>query len=178
MTPHAPPVLPDLLMPGLLVVFCGTAAGTQSARRGHYYAGPGNKFWRMLHETGLTPRRLVPRKASELPALGIGLTDLAKHTSGPDASLRPEHLDLAAAVARLRVARPRILAFNGVKAARLWLGQPTGPVRLGAMPDPHRVADQLVALPSTSGAAGGTWDEKPWHQLGRTVRAIRAGVSP
>jgi G:T/U-mismatch repair DNA glycosylase len=44
-------VLPDLLRPGLRIVFCGTAAGTASARAGAYYAGPGNAFWPTLAGT-------------------------------------------------------------------------------------------------------------------------------
>ena len=50
-------VLPDVLAPDLRVVFVGTAAGARSAAVGHYYAGPGNRFWHTLHEIGLTPRR-------------------------------------------------------------------------------------------------------------------------
>src|SRR2546427_10087333 len=47
--------LPDLLAPSLRVVFVGTAAGRESAAK-CYYAGRGNRFWRTLHEVGLTPR--------------------------------------------------------------------------------------------------------------------------
>ena len=36
------PVLPDVLGPGLRIVFCGMAAGDRSAREGAYYADPGN----------------------------------------------------------------------------------------------------------------------------------------
>ena len=61
------PILPDLLPHNLKVVFCGTAAGTQSAQAGAYYAGRGNKFWRILHETGLTPRQLAPHEFPTLP---------------------------------------------------------------------------------------------------------------
>ena len=43
-------VLPDLLIPNLNVVFSGTAVATPSAERGHYYAGPGNKFWKLAGE--------------------------------------------------------------------------------------------------------------------------------
>lgn len=50
-------VLPDHLRPGLRVVFCGTAPGLISAARGHYYAGPGNAFWPLLHDAGFTPAR-------------------------------------------------------------------------------------------------------------------------
>ena len=41
-------VLPDILQPGLRVVFCGTAAGRASAKARAYYAGPGNSFWKTL----------------------------------------------------------------------------------------------------------------------------------
>ena len=56
------PVLPDLVRPGLRIVFCGTAAGTVSAARGAYYAHPQNKFWSALCAVGLTPRLLRPEE--------------------------------------------------------------------------------------------------------------------
>ena len=81
-------VLPDVLAPGLRVVFCGTAAGAVAARVGAPYAGPGNRFWWVLHEIGLTPRELRPQEFRELPRYGIGLTDVAKHASGSDTQPR------------------------------------------------------------------------------------------
>ncbi len=54
------PILPDVLAPGLDIVFCGTGAGAWSARVGAYYGKPGNKFWPTLHAVGLTPRRREP----------------------------------------------------------------------------------------------------------------------
>ncbi len=78
------PILPDVLAPGLRIVFCGTAAGTESARRRCYYAHPQNKFWRALHEVGLTDRRLDCSEFALLPQFGIGLTDIAKTASGMD----------------------------------------------------------------------------------------------
>ena len=65
-------VLPDLLVPGLRIVFCGSAAGAVSAAKGAYYAGPGNRFWRILHETGLTPMRLAPHELPDCRAWGLG----------------------------------------------------------------------------------------------------------
>ena len=82
-------VLPDLLQPGLRVVFCGTAAGTISALRGQYYAHPQNKFWPTLHGIGLTPRRLDPSEYPRLAEWGVGLTDIAKHVFGMDRQLPP-----------------------------------------------------------------------------------------
>lgn len=53
------PMLPDYLEPNLSVVFVGTSVATASAARGHYYAGPGNKFWELLWEAGLTADRML-----------------------------------------------------------------------------------------------------------------------
>ena len=58
-----------------------------AARVGAPYAGPGNRFWSILHETGLTPRLLLPQEFRDLPRYGIGLTDVAKLASGSDSSL-------------------------------------------------------------------------------------------
>ena len=58
--------LPDVLRPDLDVVFVGTAAGRRSAAVGAYYAHPGNRFWKTLHSTGLTPRLFAPDEFREL----------------------------------------------------------------------------------------------------------------
>ncbi len=65
-------VLPDVLEPGLRIVFCGTAAGHVSARRGAYYAHPQNRFWPALHAIGLTPRRLRARGLPRIAPMGPG----------------------------------------------------------------------------------------------------------
>jgi G:T/U-mismatch repair DNA glycosylase len=76
--------LPDQLRPNLRLVFVGTAASTRSARDGHYYAHPGNRFGRAIHEAGITPRRYEPSEFASLLALGIGFTDLSKSGAGMD----------------------------------------------------------------------------------------------
>jgi double-stranded uracil-DNA glycosylase len=59
-----PDVLQDVLQNSLRVVLCGTAAGTASARANAYYAHKQNKFWNILHETGLTPELLQPHSTA------------------------------------------------------------------------------------------------------------------
>ena len=54
-------VLPERLKPGLKLVFCGTAAGRQSALSGSYYANRQNKFWKTLQDVGLTPSQFPPQ---------------------------------------------------------------------------------------------------------------------
>jgi double-stranded uracil-DNA glycosylase len=159
-------VLPDVLAPGLSVVFCGTQAGAASARRSAYYAGPGNKFWSVLHAIGLTPRRLAPAEFREVLRYGIGLTDVAKHSSGPDSALRLANVDAAGLHARIAAHRPRVLAFNGKRAAQAILG--FGPLDYG--PQSRPVAEAAVfVLPSTSGAAAGFWSPEPWKEMAAAV---------
>lgn len=111
-------ILPDHLAPGLRVVFCGTAVGTTSASRGHYYAGPGNEFWTYLHEAGLTPRRLRPEEDAQIVEFGIGLTDLAKGiASSYDPGLR-NHYDVDDFTAKIERFGPRWVAFHGKTAAK------------------------------------------------------------
>lgn len=160
-------MLPDLLARGLKVVFCGTAAGHASARAGHYYAGPGNRFWPMLAETGLTPHQLRPQEDHLMPGLGYGLTDLAKGVSGmdrdiPAAAYAPEALaHLIAQVA------PQRLAFTSLTAAKIALGRnhPAGRAHAAAFPDLP-----IWVLPSPSGAARGHFQAAPWHDLAQDIR--------
>ncbi|WP_235907730.1 mismatch-specific DNA-glycosylase [Siccirubricoccus phaeus] len=167
--PPAPrPVLPDVLAPGLRVVFVGSAAGAVSAARGAYYAGPGNRFWPMLWETGLTPRLLAPGEFAELPRWGIGLTDLAKYESGADSALSRTAYDAAGLAARLRAAAPLVVAFNGRAPWRHFMESEAG--RGFVMASGH-AGCTMVALPSTSGAARRWWDPAPWHALAARLRA-------
>jgi double-stranded uracil-DNA glycosylase len=160
-------VLPDLLRPGLRIVFCGTAAGTASARAGAYYAGPGNRFWSVLHETGLTPVELVPTEFERLPEFGIGLTDICKILHGSDEEVGTVEFDLPRLEAQVSEAEPDNLAFNGKNAARAALERA---VEYG--PQEERIGGATVwVLPSTSGAARRFWSVEPWQELARSLVA-------
>ena len=161
------PILPDLLQPGLAVVFCGTAAGRRSAQEGAYYAHPGNLFWRALHTVALTPRLFAPAEFPLLPGLGIGLTDVAKHHMGNDSELPRDAFDVAALRERIDHHAPRLLAFTSKAAARAALGRA---VDYGLQEE--RIGQtRLFVLPSPSGQARGHWDIAPWHALAGLVRA-------
>jgi double-stranded uracil-DNA glycosylase len=158
----SPHVLPDLLKPGLKIVFCGTAAGTVSAARGAYYAHPQNRFWPALHAVGLTPRLIKPEEYAELPQWGLGLTDIAKHVSGMDRELPAGALggDACAALqAKIAAAEPRWLAFTSLTAGRRYLGRAAGFGEQG-----ERIGrTRLWVLPSPSPTAGWNWDSnKHW----------------
>jgi TDG/mug DNA glycosylase family protein len=173
--PTSPFVLPDLLRPGLKIVFCGTAAGTMSARRGHYYAHPQNKFWPTLHAIGLTPDRpFKPEEFSRLTDLGIGLTDIAKTVSGMDKELPSGSLGRLAREAlrqRMLTHQPAILAFTSLTAGRRFLG----PAADFGEQSATIGATRLWILPSSSPAANWNWraHEHWWRAVAE--EALRAG---
>jgi TDG/mug DNA glycosylase family protein len=146
-------VLPDLLAPGLDVVFCGTSVGDRSASIGHYYAGAGNDFWSLLAEAGITPERLVPESDASVFDLGVGLTDLVKLVaSSSDSKLRKNDFDVPGFERKIAAHCPRWVAFHGKGAARAYRGVSSGTSQpLGVQR--WAVADTNVfVVPSTSGS--------------------------
>jgi double-stranded uracil-DNA glycosylase len=148
------PMLRDLMRPGLSVVFCGTAVATASADLGHYYSGPGNKFWYLLHDAGFTPVRLRPEDDATLPEYGVGLTDLVKdvaqsHDRGLDFGGTP------VVAAHIVAAAPEWVAFNGQTAGRAAASQlglaRKKEIRLGEQPWSIGTS-RVFVLPSSSGA--------------------------
>lgn len=167
MTPRSDDhILPDILQGGLALVFCGTAAGTRSAREGAYYAHPGNLFWRALAEAELTPRLFAPQEFVQLPALGIGFTDLAKFHSGNDSELPRDAFDVPALAAKIERFAPRWLAFTSKHGAKAALGRAISDYGM----QPERIGTTRVfVLPSPSGQARGHWSIGPWLELAELV---------
>lgn len=114
-------LVPDVAAPGLRVLFCGINPGLMSAAAGHHFARPGNRFWPVLHASGFTPRLLKPAEQQELPAYGIGITNVVERASARADELTAEEFreggrQLAEKVRRLR---PAWLAVAGVTAYRV-----------------------------------------------------------
>jgi TDG/mug DNA glycosylase family protein len=159
-------VLPDVLAPGLKIIFCGSAAGTASAQARAYYAKPGNKFWPTLAEIGLTPAGLLPTEYPRVIEFGIGLTDMCKIEFGSDASLSGQGDDARAVRRKILRHKPRALAFNGKRAASVFFGCSTDYGRQKETVG----ATAVFVLPSTSGRAGSFWNVAPWRALAEFVR--------
>jgi TDG/mug DNA glycosylase family protein len=160
--------LADQLQPHLRLVFVGTAAGQRSADLGHYYAHPGNRFWRTLQEVGITPRRYEPHEFPALLSLGIGFTDVCKLGSGMDHQALAFPVDIPAFREKMQRYQPKIIAFTSKKAASLFYGRPTKAIALGRQPSQQDFPDVFV-LASPSGAASGSWTVQPWQELADTI---------
>lgn len=165
-------VLPDVLAPGLRVVFCGSAAGTKSAQVGAYYAGPGNRFWPTLYAIGLTPRLLAAPEFRNVREYGIGLTDIVKLRAGGDHLLAAGDFDAVGLRAKIEQYQPGFLAFNGKRAAQGFYQHK----RLAYGPQDGQVgATQVWILPSTSGAARAFWDVDHWQALANMMQIKHEG---
>ena len=147
-------MLPDYLAPGLTAVFVGTAAGEVSAARGHYYSGPGNRFWELLWEAGLTGDRiLIPEQDERVLSYGVGLTDVAKAiAASTDTKLRAGHYDVPGFLAKIQRYRPKCVAFNGKTAAGV-VAKHLGRPKPNHGPTSFDIAGAVgYVLPSSSGS--------------------------
>ena len=142
--------LPDVIAPGLRVLFCGINPGLYTAAVGHHFARPGNRFWPTLHAAGFTPRLLAPHEEQELVALGCGITNVADRPTAAADELSDEELREGGRKLREKVLRyaPRFLAVLGVGAYRTAFAQP----RAVPGPQAERVGETRVwVLPNPSG---------------------------
>ncbi|MDE1148066.1 MAG: mismatch-specific DNA-glycosylase [Azospirillaceae bacterium] len=171
-------ILPDVLVPGLDLVFCGTAPSNASMRAKAYYAKPGNAFWPSLHAAGFTPTRMEPAAFAGLPALGLGLTDLNKTQFGNDVDLDPAAYDVAGLVAKMRRFRPGAIAFTSKTAAAVFLAGHHAQV--GNPPYGRHALDldgiALFVLPSPSGQARRFFTLEPWREAAGFVSERRQGA--
>jgi double-stranded uracil-DNA glycosylase len=162
--------LPDVIAPGLDVLFCGINPSLTSAGRGHHFARPGNRFWPALHLAGLTPRRLTPDEDRELLRYGLGVTNLVDRPTRTAAELSAQELRegadaLADLVARYR---PRVLAVLGITAWRQGFDRP----RAVAGRQPERIGGaDTWAVPNPSGLNA----HAQLPDLARVYRQLRPG---
>ena len=142
--------LGPIVGPGLDVLFVGINPSLRSAEVGHHFARPGNRFWPTLHAAGFTPRRLRPDEDAELPAHGVGVTNLAFRPTREAAELTSEELrEGAVALERtVRLHQPRLVAVVGLTAYRTAFSRPRATMGL----QPHDIGGRpLWVLPNPSG---------------------------
>jgi len=157
--PFAENTVPDVVAPGVRVVFCGINPGRVSAAAGAHFANPRNDFWRLLHAAGFTPRLFDPQEQHKLLEVGIGLTNAARRTTRGSGDLRKA--DFAGAAERLdeiaRTISPRAIAFVGKTAYKGAFGE-----RAEHGLQERKLGEAaLFVLPSTSPAnAAVSWEER------------------
>jgi TDG/mug DNA glycosylase family protein len=116
--------VPDVIAPGLDVLFCGINPGLYSGAVGHHFARPGNRFWKALHGAAFTDRVLSPFEERELLDRGLGITNLVERATAGAGELSPNELREGARRLERKIARfrPRLVAFLGISAYRAAFG--------------------------------------------------------
>lgn len=145
------PALRDHLRPGLRIVFVGINPGLRSAAVGHHFAGHSNRFWKLLHESGLVDAPLTYREDWRLPEWGLGLTNIINRKSAGIDTLGPAEYRAGRAGLERKLLRyrPRIVAFLGITIVRMLFAPQTPP---GLGPTPLKLAGiPVFLLPNPSG---------------------------
>jgi TDG/mug DNA glycosylase family protein len=142
--------VPDVIAPGLRVLFCGINPGLYTAAVGHHFARPGNRFWPALYAAGFTERQLAPFEERLLLRSGYGITNMVERATATADELSAEEFvaggrRLAAKVKRYR---PEFLAVLGIGAYRAAFGRPKA--KLGPQGDTINGA-RIWVLPNPSG---------------------------
>jgi TDG/mug DNA glycosylase family protein len=148
--------LTDRIAPGVRVLLIGINPGVMSATTGHHFAGPTNRFWRLLYESGIVPEPITHEDDVRLPEWGIGMTNLiARPSPGIDVLKPAEYLEgwkiLEAKIDRFR---PEIAAFVGVTMYRaLWrvLGHAEPPDVVPGFQKATVHGARIFVLPNPSG---------------------------
>ena len=142
--------IPDLIAPGLAILFCGINPGLYSAALGHHFARPGNRFWPTLHRAEITDRVLAPADSARLLDYQCGITDLVARSTASADELTRDELIAGCRVLAAKVERyaPRCLAVLGISAYRQAFQKPLAAIGK----QPERIGSTLLwVLPNPSG---------------------------
>jgi TDG/mug DNA glycosylase family protein len=147
------PPLRDRLRPPVRVLLVGINPGVRSSQVGHHFAGPSNRFWKLLYESRLVSEPVGFMDDDRLHEWGFGITNLIpRPTPGID-TLRPDEYVAGAKTLRrkIRRLRPEVVAFIGVTLFRSVFGRRQGqPVALGLQEERLEGA-RVFVLPNPSG---------------------------
>jgi len=142
--------LPDVIGPGLRVLFCGINPGLYSAAVGHHFARPGNRFWRVIYLAGFTARLLSPFEDYSLLERGVGLTNLVERATATAKELSREELieGRKRLEEKAEQYQPKIVAILGIVAYRKAFGYRKVAVGAQAV---RASGSRLWVLPNPSG---------------------------
>jgi TDG/mug DNA glycosylase family protein len=170
--------VPDLVGPGLKLLFVGINPGLWTAATQTHFNHPGNRFYPALHAAGLIDfvvdrgRAMTDAERSRLVERGIGITNLVDRATVRAAELSRAELRAGAQQLATFVAthRPRVVAVAGITAYRAAFDRPAAVegrqpesidgVELWVVPNPsglnaHATVASLAAAYRAVGEAAG-----------------------
>jgi TDG/mug DNA glycosylase family protein len=143
--------VPDVIAPGLKVLFCGINPGLYTAAVGHHFARPGNRFWPALHQAGFTPGQFSPFEEEKLLIYGYGIINIVEHATARADELTAEELAGGGALLedKVRSFKPLFSAIMGLGAYRLAFRRPKA--LPGLQPEKLGGISSAWVLPNPSG---------------------------
>lgn len=141
----------DIVSPNLTVLFVGFNPGLRSAQTGRHFAGPANKFWKLLHLSGLTPYQLKASEDDKLLEYNCGIINIVNRPTRSAAEIAKEEFRQGRIVVQEKLAlfRPRIAAYAGIGVYKEF----SGLTKIACGRQPQDVIPGIIdfVLPSPSG---------------------------
>lgn len=105
----------DHLKENLDLLFVGFNPSIRSSETGHHFANPNNRFWKILFESGLTPRKLDSTEDYKLLEFGYGLTNIvSRPTKAADEITKEEYLvGREELMEKIKTLKPKIICYVG-----------------------------------------------------------------
>lgn len=168
--------VPDVVAPGLDVLFVGINPDPISGERRHHFANPRNGFWRLLHESGFTPRRLDPSAETGLLELGLGVTNLVSRVAHSSSDLTPMDFSRGRRILVRKIARwrPHAVVLVG---QTVWHALSGSRDRATRLEQPIRDGARIFVVPNPSGRnAGHSYSEmlRKWRSVARELDRVPA----
>jgi TDG/mug DNA glycosylase family protein len=143
--------IPDHLTYGLSVLFIGYNPSVRSSETGHHYANPSNRFWKIIHEAGLTPRKFKPEEDGALLRLGFGFTNIVPRPTKTAAEISKDEYAAGRSllIAKIREYKPKVACFVGKGVYEQYSGR--SGMGWGEQPEPVVEGVVEFVAPSSSG---------------------------
>ncbi len=143
--------IPDHLQPNLQILFVGFNPSIRSSETGFHYANPTNRFWKILYQAGLTPRKFSPDENEKLLALGYGLTNIVARPTKEAANISKEEYAEGAHILKEQIKkyRPKAVCFVGKGVYQQFSKRKN--VSWGVQKDPIVPGVVEYVVPSSSG---------------------------
>ncbi|AIE60023.1 mismatch-specific DNA-glycosylase [Bacillus methanolicus] len=143
--------LSDHLKENMDILFVGFNPSIRSAETGHHYANPNNRFWKILYEACITPRKYKSEEDYKLLDLGYGLTNIvARPTKAANEITKEEYKEGREKLKKkIEFYKPKIVCFVGKRVYLEFSGKRD--VHWGLQDEPIVPGTIDFVAPSSSG---------------------------